>query len=103
MKPEKSLEFHLLRPVFLFLLLCCPTWNFPLGNLGRFPQGKPAATVMLHNLNHWPSVCFCVTILMTVRPTLLLQIDMGSLTCALIRVHTVHTKVSQAPTSLHKS
>ena len=31
--------------VCVFCTLCCPLGNFPMGNLGRFPQEKPAATV----------------------------------------------------------
>ena len=39
----------------------------------------------------------------TSTTTLLQQMDMGSLMCAQMRVHAVHTKGSQAQTSLHKS
>ena len=47
--------------------------------------------------------CFRVFIPPAVRPTLLRQMDMGSLTCAHIRVRAVHTKRGQAQTSLLKS
>ena len=51
---------------------------------------------------------FCVTIPPAVRPTLLRQMDMGSLTCAQTWVRAVHTKGvgaegGQTQTSLHKS
>ena len=59
---------------------------FPMGNSCRFPRGKPAATESRYTalLNYY-SVCsifFSVTIPPAVRPTLLRQMDMGSITCA---------------------
>ena len=45
----------------------------------------------------------CVTIPPAVRPPLLRQMDTGSLTCAQIRVYTVHINGGQEQTSLHRS
>ena len=46
--------------VCLFLKVVVPMGWFPPGHAGRFPRGKPAATVALYPavLNHWPSVCW---------------------------------------------
>ena len=48
-------------------------------------------------------LCFRVAIPLDVRPTLLRQMDMRSLTCAQVWMRTVHPKGGQAQTSLHKS
>ena len=93
--------------VFLLFCFCfVPMGIFPMGNSGRFPQGKPAATESSNSafINYQPSVCyFCVSIPPAVRPFLLRQMDMVSLTCAHIWVRAVHTKWGEAHTSLHKS
>ena len=52
----KSPQQFILISTIIFLNISSYTllsqWDFfPMGNLGRFPQGKPAATVMLPNLN----------------------------------------------------
>ena len=47
-------------PLHFFLTLCCPNGNFPMGNLGRFPQGKPAATVTLPKVH---AKSFCVSVI----------------------------------------
>ena len=47
--------------------------------------------------------CFFGTLPPAVWPTLLRQMDMGSLTCAQIWVRAAHTKGGQAQASLHKS
>ena len=49
------------------------------------------------------AVFSCFHIPSAVRPTLLRQIGMGSLTCAQIWVRAVHTNGGQVQTSLHKS
>ena len=63
------------------------------GNLGCFPWGNRAAIVWRYPALFFP-VCsvFCVSIPPAVRPTLLRQMDMRSLTCAQIWVHAVHMK-----------
>ena len=49
------------------------------------------------------AVFLCVTTPPAEGPTLLRQMNMGSLTCAYIWVRVVHTKWGQALTSLNKS
>ena len=95
--PLKWTILHIISWVFVHFVV--PLGIFPIGNLGRFPQGKPDATVALPNLHELPAVYikyFCVTTPLAVRPTLLRQMDTGSSTCAQIWVHAVHTKDGQA-------
>ena len=78
-----------------------------MGNLGSFPQGKRAAIVQHYQgffAPHPRAQCFRVSVPQAVRPTLLQQMDVGSLSlmCAQIWVGTVHMKGGQAQTS-HKS
>ena len=63
------------------------------GNLGCFPQGKVSShSTALPSFFFSSCVhCFCVSIPPAVKPTLLRQMDMGSLMCAQIWVHAVHT------------
>ena len=50
-----------------------------------------------------PLCCFHVTIPPAVRPALLRQMDMGSLTCAQIWMHAIHMKGGHAQASVHNS
>ena len=64
---------------------------------GRFPRGKRTATVRRYPasslcLSFFCVHCFRVFIPPAVMPTLLRQMDMGSLTCAQIWVRAVHAK-----------
>ena len=87
--------------------LCCLNWNFPHGKIGSpSPRKASCDGIALPNLNKLLAQCmlyFGVTIPLAVRPTLIGQMVMGSLTCAQIWVHAVHTKGDQKQISLHKS
>ena len=65
-----------------------------MGNLGCFPWGKQAPIARRYPAFVFLSCmqCFRVSIPLTVRPTLLRQMDMGSLTWAQIWVLAAHTK-----------
>ena len=95
---------------FFFFLLCCPNENFSHGKFGSLSPRKAGCNrVALPNLNQVlvcivHAVLLCVTIPLIVRPTLLRQIDTGSLTCVHIWMSAVHTKGGQAQTKhQHKS
>ena len=71
------------------------------GSSGCFLRGKRTAIARryLAFCCCWFCSCvqrFCVSIPPAVRPTLLRQMDMGSLTCTQIWVRAVHTKGHQA-------
>ena len=75
-----------------------------MGNSGCFPWAESEQPYPDPPPPPPPCVqCFRVSIPPAVRPTLLRQMDMGSLTCAQIWVRAVHTKGGQAQTSLRKS
>ena len=72
----------------------------------RLPSpGKPAAIARRYPpfFSFSCVQCLNVSIPPAVRPNLLRQMDLGSLTCAQSWVRAVHTKGGQAQTSLHKS
>ena len=73
------------------------------GNLSCIPWRKRAAIVWRYPFFSSCVQCFCVSIPLAVRPTLLQQMDIGSLTCAQTWVRAVHMKRGQAQTGLHKS
>ena len=73
------------------------------GNSGCLPTKKGAAIIW-----HYPAFFFLspvssLIIPSAVRPTLLRQMDIGSLTCAQIRVRAVHTKEGHVQRCRHKS
>ena len=71
------------------------------GHSGCFPQGKRAAIVRRFP-GAPPTPLPVCKVLVFPYHRLLRQMDMGSLTCAQIRVRAVHTKGGQAQTSLRK-
>ena len=76
-------------------------WLFYPGKVRSHSTALPSFFVVVVVL---PCVqCFRVSIPRFVRPTLLRQMNMASLTCAQIWVRAVHTKGSQAQTCLRKS
>ena len=66
-----------------FLQLYCPNGISPMGNLGCFPQGKPATTATVH------AGCFSVSI---IHQTL--TWTTGSLTCAQMLMHVILHEVT---------
>ena len=78
-------------------------WKFGLLSPGKASSHSTALPIFSCV---FPFCCvqrFRVFIRPVMRPTLLWQMDMGSLTCARIWVRAVHTKAGQAQRSLHKS
>ena len=67
------------------------------------PGKMSSQSAALPSFFFWLFFSPCDSIPPAVRPTLLQQMDMGSLTCAHILVRAIHTKGGQAQTSLHKS
>ena len=76
-----------------------------MGNSGCFVLGKRSSIEWRYPafFSFCCVQCFHVFIPSAVRPALLRQMDMGSLTCAQIWVRAVHMNGGQAQTSLHKS
>ena len=78
-----------------------------MANAGCFPRRKRAVIVRCYltfSSSIFPRVqSFPVSIPPATKPPLLRQMNMGSLTCAQIRVRALHTKGGQAQTSLHRS
>ena len=64
--PTILITSMILLGFFLYFVLCCPNGNFPMGNLGCIPQGKPAATVLRYPnlINHNVHAgSFCVSVI----------------------------------------
>ena len=77
-----------------------------MGNSGCFPRGNRAAIVWRYPVVFFPvySVFVFPYHRLCMRPTLLQQMDIGSVTCAQISwERAVHTKGCQTQTSLHKT
>ena len=67
------------------------------------PRGKRAAIARRYPAFSLRAMCLRISMPSAVRPTILRQMDMGSLTRGQIWVWAVHTKGDHAQTSLHKN
>ena len=69
--------------VVSFLQPCCPNGISPMGNLGCFPQGKPAVTEF-HDPTYGACGCFSVSIIHQTPSW-----SRGSLTCTLMLMRAI--------------
>ena len=104
LKHNGSTHCFLTDYIRLYYITFLSHCNAGTGSSGRFPMGKRVAIARRYPAFFFHSCvqCFRVSIPSAARPTLLRQMDIGSLTCEQLWVRDADTKGSQTHTCPHK-